>query len=1084
MAILPVTGRFAPPLLPSALLTRPRLDRRWDEVRSRRLLLVTAGAGFGKSAFLISQAKREERSVFWSGEDLDPIAFLRELAASWRGVDADANPSSLLSAVIDHLWIHPCVLVIDPLPDYPAAAPQLDLLSQFARHLPEGNLLVLASRGVPLIPIAKLEAAQASARIAADDLCFDEEEIAALFNHRFGRSPSPRVVRRIRIATEGWPAGMELLLQAAGSATDIAIESALERGREAEARWFDFCAQEVLDKLDAASRRFLIEAAGLPRLEPALVDRLLRRRDSGSLLRSLRERNLFLARACGAGESYRLLAPFRDFLLTRQEVELTNTARRTLHLRSAVEWKREGRPAEAALAFVRADAPARALALLESMGGELPPEREVLDALFALLPARTVAQRPRLLLLRARWQENRGDWDAALETTRRALALHPDPRTRAELVCLRARTSTRRGHYASASRTSRAALRVLPQSKGAAPVRGFLLATLATAEAELGQLERAEATLHRALTVARAARDRDGEGRALYLLAANVYMKRGEFTRAEEAGRRALAIFKSLGDPRALCHAMEVLSETVLAAGRIADAKELAQLALHTAEDLEYRMIEGYCHLVLARAARLEGRPDAAEPHLKSAGVIGEETGEIELRIAPLLERAEAHGADGRIEDARTWAEAARRETAVGCGPLLVARIELLLGGWSGPRRGRAWLRRAEATFRRVHARFDLHRAWLIRISTGDVPRAKRAALLRALLSGAASAHHETLFLHHERERGIERLLEGLESGVERVFCLGLLAQHGAAALPPLLARLANPTPELRRCAFELLATMKDDDARVLRSALVQGSASQSADAAAPGLTLRLLGALSVTRGEAQWQLEGWNSKRALRLFLFLCARRFRWIARDEILESLWPELDLDRALNNLKQSVFLLRRQLEPSHTPRYLLHSADAYRLDPGEGHDYDVERFEAALADGDRAARRGDLIVEEGALRTAIESYRGDWCEELPFEDFLARERERLRERWLGGLEHLLRHLAASRRHDELLPLARLGLERDPLREALHDAYTTALEATGRHAEARVAQRDFEQRYVRELGLFPAPRLRGTNGPRPAV
>ncbi|MFN8549415.1 MAG: BTAD domain-containing putative transcriptional regulator [Candidatus Eisenbacteria bacterium] len=1033
-----------------AMLERSRLEARREELRAARLILVTAGAGYGKSTFLRQLAEAEARPVAWVRETLEPSGIALGLTRALLSPDARAPEP--LSALIDHLWSRPTFVVIDPLPPLAAGSAERDLLAQLARHLPEGSTLVLSSRERPALPIARLEAARAVVKLEATDLRFEQDEVASLFELRFGAQPAPRLVRRVLHETEGWPAGVELLLQAAGSADDAAVDGALDRRRGASASWFEFYAQEALELLDPEARRFLLEAAALPRLSANECDRWLGRKDSAGRMRALLSSHLFLEPLVAADGAYRLHAPFRDFLLARQEAELPESARRRLHLRAARAWKREGRAVEAALALLRAGEADRALDCLEPTRGDRgaldpAPDDPAVGEFFVRVPSRLVERRPRALLLLARRQEHRGEWEDALRTAERALKLDATPLLRAELAALRARTLTRWGRHEVALRVARAAVGALPGSRSAASVRGQLLCTQANAQAELGRLREAEATLEDAIALARRARDRRGEGRALYLLAANVHQKRGEFRTAEQAARRALDLYKREGEARWICHALEVVSETVRSQGRLGEARDLARLSLATAEDLDYRMAEGYCQLVLARAARSGGDLAEAERHAERAREIGSETGEAELRVAPLIELADLYARGNRREAARAQAELAARETEVLSGRILCARVDLAVGVLTAGRRGRELRARAETTFRRAGARFELHRAQLLRLALDDPPRQERRAA-RALIAGVARAEHDTLFLHHEPERGAALLLEATAAGLEREWCFALLRR-----LQP--AGFVDAAVELEPCEDRGASTLP--------------------------LRLNLLGPISIERGEDAWPLGAWKSRRALRLFLFLVTRRFRWISRDELLEALWPELDLDRALNNLKQSVFLLRRQLEPAREPRFLLHRGESYRLEPGVGHDYDVERFEAALAEADSAARRARAPEEEKALTSAIAAYRGDWCEELPYEEFLAAERERLRERWLGAIERLLHRFLSSARPREAIDLARRGLERDPLRESFHDSLTAALEALGRVAEAESSRRQFERAYVREFGLYPRARARALRNRR---
>src|SRR3954451_24902909 len=79
--------------------------------------------------------------------------------------------------------------------------------------------------------------------------------------------------------------------------------------------------------------------------------------------------------------------------------------------------------------------------------------------------------------------------------------------------------------------------------------------------------------------------------------------------------------------------------------------------------------------------------------------------------------------------------------------------------------------------------------------------------------------------------------------------------------------------------------------------------------------TLRvfMLGRFEVEQGNRLIESEQWRSGKARNLFKILLTRRSYQISRQEATELLWPELEMDRAANNLNQAVYSLRRTLEP---------------------------------------------------------------------------------------------------------------------------------------------------------------------------
>src|SRR3954463_4449774 len=82
---------------------------------------------------------------------------------------------------------------------------------------------------------------------------------------------------------------------------------------------------------------------------------------------------------------------------------------------------------------------------------------------------------------------------------------------------------------------------------------------------------------------------------------------------------------------------------------------------------------------------------------------------------------------------------------------------------------------------------------------------------------------------------------------------------------------------------------------------------------AAQALRVFMLGRFEVEQGTRLIESEQWRSGKARNLFKILLTRRSYQISRQEATELLWPELDMDRAANNLNQAVYSLRRTLEP---------------------------------------------------------------------------------------------------------------------------------------------------------------------------
>jgi DNA-binding SARP family transcriptional activator/tetratricopeptide (TPR) repeat protein len=144
-------------------------------------------------------------------------------------------------------------------------------------------------------------------------------------------------------------------------------------------------------------------------------------------------------------------------------------------------------------------------------------------------------------------------------------------------------------------------------------------------------------------------------------------------------------------------------------------------------------------------------------------------------------------------------------------------------------------------------------------------------------------------------------------------------------------------------------------------------------------LHLRILGGAAVLASDGALTGAA-GRRRALALLALVASARDDGLARDRALALLWPELDSDRARNNLKQLVFSLRRALSPD----VFAATGSTLRLDPNTI-TVDVWAYEKAIADGqmeNAVARYGGAFLDGFSVPGLVE-----------FERWVESERERL-------------------------------------------------------------------------------------------
>ena len=184
------------------------------------------------------------------------------------------------------------------------------------------------------------------------------------------------------------------------------------------------------------------------------------------------------------------------------------------------------------------------------------------------------------------------------------------------------------------------------------------------------------------------------------------------------------------------------------------------------------------------------------------------------------------------------------------------------------------------------------------------------------------------------------------------------------------------------------------------------------AEAAAPpnGLRVHALGSLRAELdGEPmrRWGGEKAGARQAEAIFAFLFDRGDRGVAKDEILELVWPDVDLDRADVAFHRTMLGLRSALQPGRRARGaagpISFSNDRYRLEPSVVAWSDVAAFEELLA---RAGSAPDTEAVR-LFEQARAMYRGDYLDDCPYYGDSASVEDRrtsLREQYVDVLVEL--------------------------------------------------------------------------------
>ena len=362
-AAFPLDTPAQPPEVRREWLERPDLLRRLSGTNAR-LILLSAPAGSGKTV-LVSQwrAAPDGNRFAWvtlDSTDNNPSRLWWKVISAVRRACAefDVDPPRVLAPRQGRLLLPaliarlntlraPVVLVLDDyhLVENARCHAQVEGL---LRDLPQSCRVVLTTRVMPPLELARLRAEGEVADFGLNELRFSQSEAGALVSEVAGITLDGSDLSALLERTEGWPAGVYLAALALRG--HPSPHSFVDQFTGNHRFVSDFLAEEVLNRQQPDVRQFLLRTSILDRFTASLCDAVTGHVGSAQLIERLERENLFLIPADENRVWYRYHYLFAQMLrgqLARTEAPpgLVNL----LHQRASA-WHRQAGSTEEAIA--------------------------------------------------------------------------------------------------------------------------------------------------------------------------------------------------------------------------------------------------------------------------------------------------------------------------------------------------------------------------------------------------------------------------------------------------------------------------------------------------------------------------------------------------------------------------------------------------------------------------------------------------------------------------------------------------------------------------------------------------------------
>ncbi len=372
-----LTTKLYIPAVRSKVVRRPRLIERLNAGLHRKLTIISAPAGFGKTTLVSDWVGSCGRPVAWLSldeADNDTTRFLTYIIVALQTIKTNIGEvilaalqspqppltESIITALLNEISASTdnFALVLD---DYHVidTNPVNDLLSFILDHLPPQLHLVITTREDPSLPLARLRARGQLTELRAADLRFTAAEAAKFLNEVMNLNLSAEDIDALETRTEGWIAGLQLAAISMQGHKDTS--SFISSFTGSHRFVLDYLLEEVLHQQPESVKTFLLRTSILERLCSSLCEAVMHDSSNNGqeMLEHLENLNLFLIPLDDKRQWYRYHHLFADVL------QAQSNQSSDLHKRASEWFAQNNMPSDAIRHAFAAEDFGRAASLIE-----------------------------------------------------------------------------------------------------------------------------------------------------------------------------------------------------------------------------------------------------------------------------------------------------------------------------------------------------------------------------------------------------------------------------------------------------------------------------------------------------------------------------------------------------------------------------------------------------------------------------------------------------------------------------------------------------------------------------------------------
>lgn len=1045
------------PVVKDEFIRRAKLTRKMKKIPEYPLTIIHSGAGFGKSTALALFMRDEKISGCWysiSSNDDDILPFLSYIIHSIRGFLPDFGQEIAKHIATMDRYIREedisylCSLFINEilelnsditliLDDYHQIEHSYTInswIEKLLQHIPSNLHLVISSRSRPgWKHLTKMRVNGYLLEISREDLVLTIDEMELLLSDLYGLEIEPVHLQTIYQLTEGWIIALCMIAQQIPLTGEL---STLVETSYSLQDLFDYLVMEVFSKQPPMIQQFLEQTSILDVIEEELCDEVIGIHGASSMLEQLKEKNLFIQKI--GVKHYRYHALFKEFL---ENAFLKNNPYNysVLHEKCARFYERRSMWEEALYHYKKINHFKAIASILQDNGMNMLEGGKLksLSDHLMLIPGSELDTYYLLWFIKAEVHRYHSQYQEAEACYERTFI---EAKKRNDFLGMSKALEGKAKIYLDTIQPHQAeellyeAIEAREKSIGSEQEKAKLYYLLAENLLNSGKSSKAEKWLQKV-----------NESSPEFLegnIEARLYLRTGRFEEAKKFllnQKEQLSSKTGYALPKAHRETDLLLSLIESFTGEGLEAKDLAQAGIQQGISLKAPFVEACGWIRMGHAVQILNKYDLdlAEQCYHTALDIMSSLNVERGKAEPLMGLCILYGTRGDYERAMEAGKKALQETEKVHDVWLSALISLCMGITciynERLEKGLFYFKKTEALFSQCEDTFGqmLSGFWLSYIYFLEKRKDSFKESVDKFLYLVQTYefefffHKVSLFSPRDLQMIVPLLIDCVKNNIQKSYSIKILQDMKIATLE-----------------------------------------------SHPGYSIRVqtLGQFKIWLGEKEVGDKDWQREKAKELFqLFITNNEL--IAKDEILQILWPNQDKKSADRDFKVALNSLHHVLEPLRkaraAPFFIIREGMFYGLNPHAVMDLDTTHFQSWVQNGLSESSDEKVI---NLLEKGLSLYMGEYLPERRYDDWCISKRESMLVYFLRGAEKMAQLMVRQENYNHAIHWCEKILQRDRTWE---EAYRLLMYCYYRKNNRPQAMKWFQKCKVvleEELGVYP--------------